>query len=93
MSEQESQGSSTLGDLGNGITLEARTDFTAILAEEVPLAGRCETCKWWKQYRKSACGHDKMSPGNNESDGASDCEEYGGIFTVPQFGCIHHEKK
>jgi hypothetical protein len=63
----------------------------------------CKTCKWWGEIQKrygdgseyAACECPKLDHryGGNDPDGAVDAEEYGGIFTGPDFGCIHHEPK
>lgn len=63
----------------------------------------CKTCKWWgevqtnhdtqTQYAKCLCPKLDHRLGGNGSDGAVDAEEYGGIYTGPDFGCVHHESK
>lgn len=59
----------------------------------------CKTCKWWSGNaaldKAAFCGSPKLSPDQLHvaSDGAIDSEEYGGICTGPNFGCIHHESE
>jgi hypothetical protein len=63
----------------------------------------CKTCKHWSgpnpmdQYNlhgSARCNHPKVGPrGDDEPDGATDGEAYDGIFTSPDFGCIHYEPK
>jgi hypothetical protein len=58
--------------------------------------GKCKTCKWWLPGDSGPplkCGHPKLSSGNSitPEDGAQDGEGYSGIYTGPDFGCIHHE--
>jgi hypothetical protein len=63
----------------------------------------CDTCKHWEieairahvaEATHAHCGHPKVSDnGLQFEDGAEDNEGYGGIYTGPKFGCIHHEAK
>ena len=66
------------------------------LAGVVP---RCNACKWWGEHGgtedEKRCMHRKLAPIQSESisDGACDDEQYGGIITGPDFGCIHWESE
>jgi len=61
------------------------------------IEGQCKTCRSWN----GRCHHPKLSPNNIPlpPDGATvDSDEfggqdYGGILTGPEFGCIHYTKK
>jgi hypothetical protein len=63
------------------------------------LVARCKDCKWWGSKAwigpgRNHCDHPKVANGNGEdADGAMDSEEYGGIDTGPEFGCVHWEGK
>jgi hypothetical protein len=67
---------------------------------------RCRNCKWWdkldstntpgmdNQYGARSCTNERVGPkGVAFTDGAQDGEAYAGIFTGPDFGCIHWEAK
>ena len=68
----------------------------------------CKDCKWWDQdsghdeldelgsdYKllQRHCTNPKVGARGEGSDEASDAEGYGGIYTGPEFGCIHGEAK
>ncbi len=62
---------------------------------------RCKTCKWWKWYKDEL---DQFHPppvqfeckgphtAYRDSEGMIDGEDYVGVWTGPDFGCIHHEE-
>lgn len=64
---------------------------------------QCQTCMFWDGPRPdlddpgehSKCLHPKVGAEDTAEvrDGAQDGESYGGIFTGPEFGCIHHQEK
>lgn len=59
----------------------------------------CETCESWDSDSgdgvSKLCSHQKLSSGNLDTpvDGACDGEGYSGIYTGPEFCCIHHKSK
>lgn len=57
---------------------------------------RCEACKFWLTgfADHGKCAHPRLFDANAEHlDGAIDGEAYSGIYTGPEFGCVHHEDK
>jgi hypothetical protein len=56
----------------------------------------CKTCKWWGAKPEIGpdlrhCDHPKVANKDDQTpSSATDCEGYGGIFTGPDFGCVHH---
>ena len=61
----------------------------------------CKTCKHWtkrtgknERVERGQCENEKLDDnfGELSSDGLSyEYYESGGIFTGPNFGCVHHE--
>ena len=56
----------------------------------------CKTCKHWggpppMEDKQAKCLNPKVGAHGEGEDEASDAEGYGGIFTGPDFGCVHHE--
>lgn len=82
--------------------LEFIADALKPLVEAVD-SGTCKECRWWdgpaerEQFNEGGhakCNHEKVSAHSDKHpDGAQDSEGYGGIFTGPDFGCIHFEAK
>lgn len=67
---------------------------------------RCRTCVWWGceggedsseyyPFGSGVCYHEKLQSGSlrHYPDAVTDGEEYSGIYTGPDFGCIHWEAK
>lgn len=63
------------------------------------MVNHCKVCKHWDGPAEvsvhnrgglARCKHPKMIS-DKISDGAIDSESYGGIFTGPEFGCVHFE--
>lgn len=59
----------------------------------------CETCRWWGETRylpngSAKCLNPRVGAGGDDfSDGAHDCEQWGGIYTGPDFSCVHWTEK
>lgn len=62
---------------------------------------RCKTCRWWDGPKTepwaghvAECDHPRFSAGRyTYPDGCCDSGGYGGVYTGPEFGCIHHEPR
>jgi hypothetical protein len=55
--------------------------------------GKCKTCKHWGMEFGN-CEHPWVGgPARHEIDGAQDGEGYSGIYTGPEFGCVHYESE
>lgn len=61
---------------------------------------RCNTCKWWSVlsgYRPGVhyCKHPKIAEDDGQDFGTDGMvypySEGTGMFTGPDFGCVHHE--
>jgi hypothetical protein len=63
----------------------------------------CKTCRWWGtlsggKSENRECLHPKLCEPSDVTEDAMDLlttyySHAGGIFTGPDFGCIHHEAK
>ena len=58
----------------------------------------CKDCRHWESHgvedMQRKCNHPKVGGRQAEDmDGADEREGYYGIYTGPDFGCVHWEKK
>lgn len=70
---------------------------TPLMAGNVPVFPRCETCKWWDTSFASSgwgqCGVITTQLWNNDEQAIAYINDAAELATRRDFGCILHEKR